>query len=280
MMPLQPLQPPAPLPASAPARQRRNSMNPRIDNWRGKRVWIIGASSGIGAETAQLLLEQGAQVALSARRAETLQAVARGHAHARIMPLDVTDAAQLLHARDQLLDGWEGIDLVLVVAGAYNEMRADSIDLDVVDRLIDLNLRAVFRCIHAVLPTLLAQGAGGIGIVSSVAGYSGLPKALVYGPTKAALINLAESLYFDLRPRGIGVYLINPGFVATPATAQNNFAMPGLISARRAAQEIVLGIERGRFHIHFPKRFTNWLRFARLLPYRLYFPLIHKITGL
>lgn len=275
MIPLQPAQP-----SPAPARRRSASMNPRIHDWHGQRVWVIGASTGIGAETAQLLLENGARVALSARRADVLQAAAHGHAQALALPLDITDPAQLLHARDQLLAAWQGIDLVLIVAGAYNEMRADSIDLDVVDRLIDLNLRAVFHCIHAVLPTLLAQGAGGIGIVSSVAGYSGLPKALVYGPTKAALINLAESLYFDLHPRGLGVYLINPGFVATPATAHNNFAMPGLISARRAAQEIVQGIEHGRFHIHFPKRFTNWLRFARLLPYRLYFPLIHKITGL
>ncbi len=120
----------------------------------------------------------------------------------------------------------------------------------------------------------------GIGIVSSVAGYSGLPKALIYGPTKAALINLAESLYLDVRASGIGVYLINPGFVETPLTAHNNFPMPAIISAAAAAQEIVAGIEAGRFHIHFPRRFTNWLRLARLLPYRLYFSLVHKVTGL
>lgn len=255
-------------------------MNPRIRDWRGKRVWVIGASTGIGAETAQLLLKKGARVALSARRETVLQALVQGHPQALPLPMDVTAPAQVLQARDRLLAEWQGVDLVLLVAGAYGEMRADGIDLDMVDHLLDLNLRAVFRCLDAVLPTLLAQGSGGIGIVSSVAGYSGLPKALAYGPTKAALINLSESLYFDLHPRGIGVYLINPGFVSTPATAQNDFAMPGLISAQRAAQEIVSGVERGRFHIHFPKRFTNWLRFARLLPYRLYFPLIHKVTGL
>jgi NAD(P)-dependent dehydrogenase (short-subunit alcohol dehydrogenase family) len=209
-----------------------------------------------------------------------LQDIAQGQSRALALPLDVTVQAQLLAARDRLLAEWQGVDLVLLVAGAYNEMRADRIDLETVDRMLDLNLRSAFHCLDAVLPTLLAQGGGGIGIVSSVAGYSGLPKALVYGPTKAALINLAESLYFDLRPRGVGVYLINPGFVSTPATAGNDFAMPGLISAQQAAQEIVTGIEKGRFHIHFPKRFTNWLRFARLLPYRLYFPLLHKVTGL
>jgi NAD(P)-dependent dehydrogenase (short-subunit alcohol dehydrogenase family) len=255
-------------------------MNPPVRDWHGKRVWVIGASTGIGAETARLLLQKGARVALSARSEATLQGIVHEQAHALALPLDVTVPEQLLAARDRLLAEWQGIDYVLLVAGAYNEMRADRIDLQTVDRMLDLNLRSAFHCLSAVLPTLMAQGAGGIGIVSSVAGYSGLPKALVYGPTKAALINLCESLYFDLRPRGIAVYLINPGFVSTPATAGNDFAMPGLISAQQAAREIVTGMEKGRFHIHFPKRFTNWLRFARLLPYRLYFPLLHKVTGL
>ena len=131
-----------------------------------------------------------------------------------------------------------------------------------------------------VLPQLLRQGAGGVGIVASVAGYGGLPKALVYGPTKAALINLSESLYLDLRPRGIAVYQINPGFVDTPLTAHNDFPMPALMSTNDAALALVDGLEKGQFHIHFPRRFTNALRLARLLPYRAYFWLIHKITGL
>jgi NAD(P)-dependent dehydrogenase (short-subunit alcohol dehydrogenase family) len=256
------------------------SMNPRISHWRGMRVWVVGASTGIGAETAKQLLAQGAQVALSARNEAALKALAQGQDKALVLPLDVTQHAAVLAARDQLMAHWQGIDLVLIVAGAYNEMRADSFDMQVINQLIDLNLRGVFHCLDAVLPILLAQGSGGVGIVSSVAGYTGLPKALIYGPTKAALINLCESLYFDLHPRGNAVYLINPGFVETPATAGNDFAMPGLISAEFAAQRILSGIEKGHFHIHFPKRFTNWLRLAKLLPYRWYFALIHKVTGL
>lgn len=257
-------------------------MNRRIRDWRGARVWVIGASTGIGAETARLLLEKGARVAISARKTDALQQIAAAHPLALVLPLDVTQHAQVMSARDQLLADWGGVDLMLIVAGAYNEMRVDTFDMAVVNQLLDVNLRGVFHCIDAMLPILLSQenGGGGIGIVSSVAGYSGLPKALVYGPTKAALINLCESLYFDLHPRGHAVYMINPGFVETPATAQNKFVMPGLISARRAAQEIVTGIEKGGFHIHFPKGFTNWLRMARLLPYRWYFSLIHKVTGL
>jgi NAD(P)-dependent dehydrogenase (short-subunit alcohol dehydrogenase family) len=255
-------------------------MNKKIPDWSGQYVWIIGASDGIGAATAVSLLRQGAHVALSARRRDKLAALAAGQPQALVAPLDITDAASVLMARQAILAQWPRIDLVLVVAGGYNEMRADTFDLAVANTLIDLNLRGVYNCLAAVLPLLLEQGAGGIGIVASVAGYAGLPKALVYGPTKAALINLCESLYLDLQPRGIGVYQINPGFVATPLTAHNDFKMPALISAEEAAQALLRGLERGAFHIHFPRRFTNTLRLVRLLPYRAYFWLVRRITGL
>jgi short-subunit dehydrogenase len=255
-------------------------MNSKIKNWQGQRVWVIGASSGIGAETALLLLSRGAKLALSARNVAGLQRIANGHANTLILPLNITDHNVLLAARDTLLAQWGGIDLVLIIAGTYNKMRADDFDLDVAKQLLDTNVNGTLNCLDAVLPTLLKQGSGGIGFVASIAGLRGLPQALIYGPSKAALINLCESLYLDLRPRGINVYLINPGFVATPLTAGNDFAMPALISAEVAAQELIRGLERGEFHIHFPKRFTNWLRITRLLPYRLYFWLIHKVTGL
>lgn len=261
-------------------------MNPKISSWNNKRVWIIGASSGIGAALAQQFLKHGARVALSARNQSALTELAESaqlanpSSSALVLPLDVTQAEQVQLAFTQIMDQWQGIDLVCVVAGVYNEMRADTFDLKKANELIDVNLRGVFNCLAATLPTLIAQKNGGIGIVSSVAGMSGLPKALIYGPTKAALINLCESLYIDLRPRGNAVYLINPGFVETSATANNDFVMPALISAEEAAKKIMLGMEQGDFHIHFPKRFTNWLRLARLLPYAWYFKLIHKVTGL
>jgi NAD(P)-dependent dehydrogenase (short-subunit alcohol dehydrogenase family) len=255
-------------------------MNPRVKDWKGKRIWMIGASSGIGVAAAHLLADRGASVAFSARRLDKLDSTITGVPRALAAPLDVTDHASVANACATIVDAWGGIDLVLVVAGGYSEMRADSFDLAAANSLLDLNLRGVFNCLDVVLPLLLRQGAGGIGIVASVAGYGGLPRALVYGPTKAALINLAESLYLDLRPRGIAVYQVNPGFVATPLTANNDFAMPALMSAQDAAEAMVEGIEEGQFHIHFPKRFTNAMRFARLLPYRWYFWLIHRVTGL
>ena len=131
-----------------------------------------------------------------------------------------------------------------------------------------------------MLPGLLAQRSGALGIVASVAGYGGLPKALVYGASKAALINFTETLHLDLRPRGIGVYLVNPGFVATPLTARNQFRMPHLVSAEDAARAILAGLAAGDFEIHFPRAFTRQLKFLRLLPYRLYFALVRRATGL
>ncbi|MBZ2208838.1 SDR family NAD(P)-dependent oxidoreductase [Massilia soli] len=255
-------------------------MNPRISDWNGKRVWVVGASTGIGKATAELLHALGATVALSARSAGKLHSAVAGMPRAIAVPLDVTDHASLMDASERVLREWGGIDLVLLVAGGYNEMRADTFDLDAANALVDLNLRGTFNCLDVVLPQLLRQRYGGVGIVASVAGFGGLPKALVYGPTKAALINLSESLYLDLRPRGIAVYQINPGFVETPLTANNDFPMPALMSPDNAALALVEGLERGQFHIHFPRRFTNALRFARLLPYRMYFWLIHKVTGL
>lgn len=255
-------------------------MNRKIDSWVGKRVWIIGASTGIGAACATLLLEQGASVALSARHRDKLEHLCAGQPLALAMPLDITEPVQVRAVCASLQQQWPRIDLVLVVAGGYTAMRADDFDLAQAKSLMDLNVGGVFACLEPVLPVLLKQGAGGIGIVASVAGYGGLPKALVYGASKAALINLTESLYLDLHPRGIDVYQINPGFVDTPLTAGNDFKMPALMTAHDAAAAMVRGIEQGQFHIHFPKRFTNSMRLARLLPYRAYFWLINKVTGL
>jgi short-subunit dehydrogenase len=275
----------APRPAPPP-RGFWSPLNPTITNWRGQRVWVVGASSGIGAEVARLLIERGAVVALSARREEALrQLVADCTAPAPsatpwVLPLDIQDAEAVVATCTRLREAWGAIDLVLWVAGTHAPMRAQSFELAAARRLLDTNLDAVLVGLSAVLPALLAQGHGGIALFSSVAGYRGLPKALVYGPSKAALINLAESLYFDLRPLGIGVYLVNPGFVATPLTEHNDFQMPALISAREAAQATLDGIAAGRFEIHYPKRFTSWLKFARLLPYRAYFWALRRLTRL
>jgi len=255
-------------------------LNPPLPPWPAARVWVIGASTGIGAATAKALLAQGARVALSARSADKLADVAGNAAAALVLPLDFTDTAAVADAWRQLQAQWQGVDLVLIVAGTHQEIRAWEVTEQNSRALLETNLHGVINTVSVVVPGLLAQGHGALGIVASVAGYSGLPKALVYGASKAALINFTETLYLDLHPKGLGVYLVMPGFVKTPLTDRNEFTMPNLISAEEAAGEIIEGLRAGDFEIHFPKAFTRKLKFLRLLPYRLYFPLIRKATGL
>ncbi len=255
-------------------------LNPRLAPWPGLRVWVIGASTGIGAATAGALLAAGARVTLSARSSDKLVSVAHGHARARIEALDFTKTDEIRAAWGRILQAWGGCDLVLVVAGTHKQMRAWELTAADADALLAVNLHGPIATVATVVPALLAQGNGAIAIVSSVAGYRGLPKALIYGASKAALINFTEALYFDLHPQGLGVYLINPGFVATPLTAGNDFTMPHLITAEAAALEILRGLERGDFEIHFPRAFTRQLKLLQLLPYRLYFAAVRKATRL
>jgi NAD(P)-dependent dehydrogenase (short-subunit alcohol dehydrogenase family) len=254
------------------------ALNPRIKSWQGQRVWVIGASYGIGAALARRLLNDGARVAMSARSRDLLDAIAEGN-DALVEVLDVTDAASVAKAARRILAAWGGVDLVAIVAGTHVEMRADTFDLARAKRLFDVNVNGVLNCLDAVLPTLRQQRRGGVAIVSSVAGYRGLPRALIYGPTKAALINLAESLYLDLSPHGIGVYLVNPGFVDTPLTQKNDFKMPALIPVDEAARLTLEGIEEGEFEIHFPKRFTHLMRLLRTLPYPAYFAAVRRFAS-
>lgn len=224
------------------------------------------------------LLAQGARVAVSARNGPLLEAEFGGRA--LVLPLDVTDARATRAAAEMLAAKWGGVDLVLSVAGTYQAMRAWEIDLTETGRIIDVNLTGVLNVFAAVQPVLSKQGTGGFGIVASVAGYGGLPNSLAYGASKAACINLAETLYLDLHKRGIAVYLISPGFVDTPLTAKNAFPMPFLVSAEKAAAAILDGLARGDFEIHFPRAFSRLLKAVNLLPYRLYFWCVRRFTGL
>ena len=255
-------------------------LNRPIRDWQGKRVWIVGASTGIGAALARQLHAAGARLALSARNREKLTQLSAGWSDALFLPLDVTDPPALEQAGKRIIDAWDGIDLVVLNAGSYSAVRAWELESQAARQTVETNLLGVINGVIAVLPAMLARGSGAIAIVGSVAGYHGLPNAIVYGATKSALINLSETLYLDLQPKGIDVFLISPGFVETPLTAQNRFRMPALISADEAARRIVGGFAKGNFEIHFPKRFTLWLKLLELLPYRLYFALVRRFTGL
>jgi NADP-dependent 3-hydroxy acid dehydrogenase YdfG len=271
-------------PPVASAKRRWGApMNQPIQNWQGRRVWLVGASSGIGLACAKAMQAAGAHVIVSARDLGTLSewaAVCKAKGlPVALMSLDVTDALQVKYVARQVAAGGS-LDLVLYCAGHYRAQRATAFDLNDMLRHQDVNYNGLLRVLDAVLPIFLQQGHGHISLVSSVAGWRGLPNGLAYGPTKAAMTHLAETLYMDLQDKGIGVSVINPGFVATPLTAQNNFQMPALISPEEAAKAMLAGWAEGLFDIHFPKRFTNWLKLMRLLPYRVYFALVRRFTGL
>lgn len=252
-------------------------LNPPMAQWRGKTVWIIGASSGIGQATAAALHALGATVIVSARKDRDLQAFAAKHPGSLGLPLDATRLQAMREATAQVL-AMGPLDCVVYCAGHYAAMRATAMDLADMQRHLEVNYTGALYMLDAVVPALLAQGHGHISLVGSVAGYRGLPNSLAYGPTKAALINLAETLYLDLHDKGLGVSIINPGFVQTPLTAQNAFEMPALLTPEQAALAIVHGWAQGRFEIHFPKRFTLWLKALRVLPTRWYFSLVKRAT--
>jgi short-subunit dehydrogenase len=254
-------------------------MNPVLADWRGRRAWLVGASTGIGRATASALHRAGASVIVSARNQRALAAFAQEHRGAQALPLDAGDADAVQAAGDRLQrDG--PLDLVLYCAGHYREQRATAFDLAQMLEHQRINYVGALHVLAAVLPAMVARGAGHVSLVASVAGYRGLPKSLAYGPTKAALINLAETLYQDLRRGGLGVSLINPGFVATPLTAGNDFHMPALMTPEQAAQDILRGWRRGAFEIHFPRRFTLPMKLVSLLPFRIYQSVIGRVTGL
>lgn len=252
-------------------------LNPPLLDWAGKTVWIVGASSGIGQATAAALHALGARVVVSARNAQSLAAFVEAHPGSRALALDVTQR-QAVQARAAQLLAQGPLDCVVYCAGHYNAMRADALDVADMLRHNDVNYIGALYLLDAVLPALLARGSGHLSLVGSVAGYRGLPNSLAYGPTKAALINLAETLYLDLHTKGLGVSIINPGFVQTPLTAGNDFAMPALLTPEQAAQAILRGWGQGAFEIHFPKRFTLWLKALRILPNRLFFQLVRRIA--
>jgi NADP-dependent 3-hydroxy acid dehydrogenase YdfG len=270
-------------------------LNPPITDWHNRRVWLIGASSGIGAATAHALYAAGASIALSARSTEGLntlktQLIAQNVNHSNhpshsnhpnrliVAPCDVTDTTQVTAAWQHILHTWGDCDVVLFLAGTYTPMGATAWQLDTANQMLTINLQGCIHVLDQVMPHMLAHPTNKhIAITSSVAGYRGLPRALIYSATKSALNTLSESLWLDLHPKGIGVSRICPGFVATPLTAKNDFAMPCMITPEQAAHFILTGLAQGQFEIDFPKRFTLVMRLLALLPHRWYFNLMSRL---
>ena len=232
----------------------------------GSIVWITGASGGIGAAVADEAVRRGATVYGTARSAGALAERAGRDERFHAAPGDVTDVDQMHTIAQRIRDQHGRIDLAVLNAGTWEPMGATDFDVAAFRRTVDVNLMGMVHGIDAVLPAMLERGRGTIAGVASVAGYRGLPRSAAYGATKAAQINLLESLRIDAGRRGVDVVTVNPGFVETEMTAVNEFPMPFMVSAEAAATAICDGLERGRREIVFPARMALAMKAARLLP--------------
>jgi NAD(P)-dependent dehydrogenase (short-subunit alcohol dehydrogenase family) len=237
-------------------------------NLHGKVVWVVGASSGIGAATARELVARGSTVAISARRETALEEVSGGRM--LVVPLDVTDAHSVEAAATRVRDAHGRIDVAILAAGYWSQMDPRAWDTEVFDRHVQVNLVGMSNAIAAVLPEMLDRGSGMIAGISSVAGYRGLAGAEAYGATKAAQINLLESLRVHVAKSGVRVTTICPGFVRTELTDGNTFPMPFIIDADQAAESICDGLERDRTEIVFPWQMALLMKAARLVPVGLW----------
>ncbi len=232
----------------------------------GKVAWVVGASSGIGAAVARELARRGATVAISARRDERLRQVSGGDM--LVVPLDVTDAASVAAAALRVSEELGPIDLAVLSAGYWKQMDPANWDTEVFDQHIRVNLVGMSNSIAAVLPGMLRRRHGVIAGIASVAGYRGLAGSEAYGATKAAQINLLESLRVHIARTGVRVTTICPGFVRTDLTAGNSFPMPFMIETDEAARSICDGLERERTEIVFPTRMALLMKTTRLVPAR------------
>ena len=246
------------------------------------KIWLIGASEGIGRAVAK---ELGKNVdnflILSARKPERLVSLASEiESKSMICPVDVSDSHSVKEGWKEISNKLETIDTVIYCAGYYKPMTVENIDIDEIERMIDVNLVGAVRMLGHIIPEFISKKNGHIVLISSIAGYRGLPNDTGYGSSKAGLIHLAENLNCDLSGYGIKVQLISPGFVKTRLTDLNNFKMPSLISTEKAAIHIKKAIESKSFEIRFPFLFASSLKMISLLPYVIYFWLIRQIKKL
>ncbi|WP_127115120.1 SDR family NAD(P)-dependent oxidoreductase [Shimia sediminis] len=236
------------------------------DLFKGKTWWIIGASEGLGRALARALDARGARLILSARGANRLQDLATTLTDARAVPFDVTDAEACGAATEAAGE----VDGMIYCVGQYDPMRAQDWTAEQVTRMVRANFTGALDVLAHALPPMLQQNRGHIVLIGSLAGYTGLPGAIGYGASKAALMHLAENLQADLRGTGLVVKQINPGFIRTRLTAKNQFEMPFILSPEEAARRTLCAIESRRFATAFPTVFSWLFRLGRFLPRGLF----------
>ena len=244
-----------------------------------KSIWITGASSGIGKSLAIKFASEGWQVAASARREDLLNQLSDSNQNIASFPLDVTNRENCREVFEKIKNKYENINICFFSTGTWDPKKEKDIDIDQMKKVMDVNFFGTLNCIKAVETYFKEIKNGHISIVSSIAGYRGLPNSTGYGASKAALNNLAESLYFDFGRHNVRVSLISPGFIKTPMTDKNEFKMPFLKTPEFAANKIYTGLINGSsFEIDFPKELTLILKFLKMLPDKIYFKLIRKLT--
>ena len=244
-----------------------------------KTIWITGGSTGIGKALAIKFANEGWNVAISARRENLLNEIADNHENISSFPLDVTDKSKCKEVFEKIKNKFENIDICFFSTGTWNPKKERDIDVEQIEEVFKINFFGTLNAIKAVEEYFKKKKSGTITIVSSIAGYRGLPNSTGYGPSKSALNNLAESLYFDFKRSNVRVCLVSPGFIKTPMTDKNDFKMPFLKTTDYAAEKIYDGlINKKVFEIHFPKSLTLILKILSFLPSKMYFGLVAKMT--
>ncbi|MBD1168821.1 SDR family NAD(P)-dependent oxidoreductase [Pelagibacterales bacterium SAG-MED06] len=244
-----------------------------------KTIWITGGSTGIGRALAIKFASKGWNVAVSARKVELLDELSNSYENISAFPLDVTDKSKCKEVFNEIKTKFENIDICFFSTGTWNPKKEKDIDVEQMEHVFKVNFFGTVNSIKSVEEYFRNKRSGIITIVSSIAGYRGLPNSTGYGPSKSALNNLAESLYFDFKRFNVRICLVSPGFIKTPMTDKNNFKMPFLKTPEYAADQIYNGlINKNIFEIHFPKALTITLKILSFLPSKVYFGLIGRMT--
>jgi short-subunit dehydrogenase len=242
-----------------------------------KVIWITGASSGIGKALAIKFAKEGWKVAISARRENLLNEIAKTYNDIFPYPLDVTDSKKCELVFNSIKERFKNVDISVFSTGIHDPKSEKSLDLNKVRQIMEVNFFGTINSVNAVYKYYKERKSGQISIVSSVAGYRGLPAGGAYCASKSALTSFTESLNFDMKRKNVRVSLISPGFIKTPMTDQNDFPMPMIKTPEFAAEEIYNGlVKKNAFEIHFPKSFTFIMKILQILPNWAYFKLVEK----
>ena len=242
-----------------------------------KKIWITGASSGIGRSLAIKFANEGWKVAASARRENLLNELSNKYPNIESFPLDVTDINKCNSVFKEIIEKFKNIEICVFGTGIHDPESEKEFNLDKIKKIMEVNFFGAMNSINSVYNYYNEKKSGQISIISSVAGYRGLPAAGAYCASKSALTSFTESLHFEMKRKNVRVTLISPGFIKTPMTDQNDFPMPMIKSPEFAAEQIYLGlIKKKGFEIHFPKAFTFIMKILRILPNNIYFKIVEK----